>query len=84
MLSVRSPPSAVEITHYLTLESRWKGKAHKYEYHENWNNMTALTNEQRISFLLIIKKMLERREECDTYLIHICRHQRSVENPVKR
>ena len=30
------------------------------------------------------KRMLQRREECDNYLTHICRHLRSVENPVKR
>ena len=28
--------------------------------------------------------MLERREECDTYLTHVCRHQCSIENSVKR
>jgi hypothetical protein len=27
-------------------------------------------------------KMLKRREECNTYLTHICRHQRSGENPI--
>ena len=30
------------------------------------------------------KKMLKRREVCDTYLNHVCRHQRNVENPTKR
>jgi hypothetical protein len=29
-------------------------------------------------------KMLERREECDTYLTLVCRHQHSIEYPVKR
>ena len=28
--------------------------------------------------------MLKRREECDTYLTHVCRHHCSGENPVKR
>jgi hypothetical protein len=27
--------------------------------------------------------MLDRREECNTYLTHICRHYHSVENLVK-
>ena len=29
-------------------------------------------------------KMLKRMEACDTYLSNVCRHQYSVENPVKR
>ena len=29
-------------------------------------------------------KMLKRREECDTYLTHVCRQHSSGENPVKR
>ena len=28
--------------------------------------------------------MLKRREECDTYLTHVCRHHCSRESPVKR
>ena len=30
------------------------------------------------------KKMLEKREESDTYLTHVCIYQHSIENPVKR
>ena len=39
-----------------------------------------------LTFLLfiIIKKKLERREECDSYLTHVCRHHCSRENLVKR
>ena len=32
----------------------------------------------------ITKKMLKRREECDTYLTHICRHRWGRGSPVKR
>ena len=34
--------------------------------------------------LQLFFKMLIRKEECDTYLTHVCRHQHSVENPLKR
>ena len=32
----------------------------------------------------MIKKMLKRREECDTYLTQFCRHQHSIREPSEK
>ena len=34
--------------------------------------------------IILMDKMLRRREECDTYLTHVCRRHWSGENPVNR
>jgi hypothetical protein len=43
--------------------------------------------DSKVSLLAIIwncKTTMKRREECDSYLIHVCRHRWSGENPMKR
>ena len=50
----------------------------------NIMNVTCIGDNQLYWDHIAPIQMLERTEECDIYLTHVCRHLHSIENPVKR
>ena len=51
---------------------------------ENYDNILCSLTCSRVHLCPNHKKMLKRREVCDTYLTHVCRHHCNRESLVKR